>query len=400
MAGSQIRTHLRHLLPPLGAASALVVIFLAVLSIPLTTADDLGLTRRETVGWIMALYGVPSLLTIILVLRHRQPLLLTGNVFLLIFIASLGTDIPWSELIGASIVSGVIVLALGPLGITERLTSWLPPPVVFGLLAGAVLHFFVDLFSATGEEPLLVGGTLLVYLLARRYLEPRVPALLPALVTGIALAAVTGELSAAPADLDFVPAFVTPEFSLRAIATVTPVMVVLITLQANVPSLVFLRQERYSPPDATVSGVSGLGTSSASLLGPVGVSLSLPATALCAGPDAGDRRYRHWAAHLAGGAGLAIGLGAGLATAIAEVVPQVLLVGLVGLAVIGVLATALQNITRGPLVLGPLFAFAISQSDLEFADLGPFFWALVGGLVVSRLLEADQWRSLRDPDAR
>ncbi len=62
---------------------------------------------------------------------------------------------------------------------------------------------------------------------------------------------------------------------------------------------------------------------------------------------------------------------------------------------IGVLLAALQNVTRGPLTLGPLFAFAIAQSELELADLGPFFWALVGGLVVSFVLEREEWRSLQ-----
>lgn len=385
------------MLAALGAASALIVIFVAVLSIPLSTAADLGLTERETVGWIMALYGIPGLLTIVLVWRYRQPLLITGNIFLLIFVASLGTDLSWEEIVGAAVVSGVVVLVLGPLGVVDRLSTWLPPPIVFGLLAGAVLHFFVDLFSATGEEPLMVGGTLVVYLAARRLSEPMVPALLPALMTGIVLAAATGELGAAPTEFDLAPAFTAPEFSLGAILTVVPVMVVLITLQANVPSLVFLKEHGYEPPATGLNPVSGLGTAGGSLLGPMGVSLSLPATALCAGPDAGDHDRRHWAAYIAGGASLAIGLAAGVATAVADAVPRPLLVALVGLAVIGVLSAALQSVTRGPLTLGPLFAFAIAQSDLQLADLGPFFWALVGGLFVSFVLENEEWRSLRTP---
>lgn len=382
----------RRVLPALGAASGLIVIFVAVLSIPLSTADELGLTEGQTVGWIMAVYGIPGLLTILLVARYRQPLLVTGNIFLLIFVASLGTDMTWPELMGASMVSGALVLVLGRLGITARVSEWLPPPIVFGLLAGAVLHFFVDLFSATGEEPLMVGGTLVAYVVARRLLEPRVPALLPALVVGIVLAAATGELGGGPTDVDLAPVFTAPQLSLGAIATVTPVMVVLITLQANIPSLVFLRQQGYRPPDAMVGTLSGVGTAGGSLLGPIGVSLSLPATALCAGPDAGEQSRRHWAAYIAGGASLAIGVGAGLATAVAQAVPQPLLVGLVGLAVVGVLATALREVTKGPLTLGPLFAFAISQSELELGDLGPFFWALVGGLAVSWWLEGDAWR--------
>jgi benzoate membrane transport protein len=365
----------------------------SVLSLPLTIAQTLSLSERETVGWIMALYGVPGLLTIVLVARYRQPLLLTGNVFLLIFVGSLGTTVPWPELVGAAIVAGGIVLVIGPLGATEVVTRWLPAPIVYGVLAGAVLHFFIDLFTATGDEPLMVGGTLLVYLLSRRFLEPRVPALLPALVTGVVLAIATGETGSIPTNLELTPAFVMPELSLSALLTVTPVMVVLITVQANIPSTVFLRREAFDPPEPLLNAVSGAGTAASSLLGPVGVSLSLPATALCAGRDAGPREHRYLAAYIAGTASLVIGVGAGVATSVAEVLPASLLVAFVGLAVLGVLSAALQQVTAGPLLLGPLFAFGIAQSELELLDLGPFFWALAGGLIVSFLLEHDAWRT-------
>jgi benzoate membrane transport protein len=378
------------------AASGVIVIFVTVLSVPLSAAESLGLSDAETVGWIMAGYGVPGLLTLVFVARYRQPLLLTGNIFLLIFVASLGAEIPWPELVGAAVVAGLIVLVIGPLGVTAWLARWLPAPIVFGVLAGAVLPFFVDLFTAAGDEPLIVGGTLVAYVLAARFVEPRVPALLPALATGLVLAVATGETGTVGSDTALLPSFVTPELSISGIATVTPVMVVLVTLQANVPSVVFLRKEAYDPPEQVLSAASGVGSSASSLLGPVGVSLSLPATALCAGPDAGDHRVRHVAAWVAGAASLLIGLAAGFATAIAGALPEPLLVGFVGLAVLGVLATALRNITAGPLILGPLFAFGIAQSDLELIDLGPFFWALVGGLVVSAVLERDAWRRLQD----
>lgn len=390
---SDVQARVRRVLPPLGAAAALIVIFVTVLSIPLATARTLELSDSETVGWIMGLYGLPGLLTLVLTARYRQPLLVTGNVFLLIFIASLGVDMAWPQLVGAVAVAGAIVLVLGPTGIIGGLADWLPPPIVYGLLAGAVLHFFVDLFSAAGSEPLMVGGTLVVYLLGRRLVEPRIPALLPALVTGILLAALTGEIGAAPTDVSFAPALTAPAFTLQAILTVAPVTVVLITLQANIPSLVYLRSEGYEPPDTALNAISGVGTAAGSLLGPMGVSLSLPATALCAGPDAGDKERRHWAAYVAGGASLAIGLGAGLAAQVADAIPDALLAGLVGLAVVGVLATALRETMGGPLALGPLFAFGISQSSLEIAGLGPFFWALAGGLAISWLLERDKWPS-------
>lgn len=387
---------LRRGLPAAAAALSLAVIFVAVLSIPVNTAVDLGLSTDQAIAWIVALYGVPGVLGLVLSVRHRQPLLMTGNVFVLIFIASLGTEFSWPELVGASMTAGVVVLLLGPLGLTERLASWLPSPIVFGLLAGAVLPFVVDMFTAFGDEPAIVGGTMAVFLVARAALEPRIPAILPALIAGLLIAGLGGEFGSAPPDLHFsLPTLTAPEFSLDAILTVTPVMVVLITLQANIPSLVFLRDQGYEPPEGPLNVVSGAGAVVGSLLGPVGVSLSLPATALCAGPDAGPRAIRHWAAYIAAGVAIVIALLAGFAAALTTIAPRVLLVTVVGLAVVGVLTSALGKVGSGPLLLGPAFAFAVALSDVELLGLGPFFWALAMGLAVSFVVERDEWKSLR-----
>lgn len=384
-------------LAPTAAAAGLTVIFISALSLPLASSESLGLTDRELVGWIMALYAIPGALTLVIAARYRQPILYTGNIFLLIFVASLGAEVPWSELVGAAVLAGLIVLTIGPLGVTGWLERWIPAPIVYGVLAGAILHFFVDLFTATGAEPLLVGMTLVVYVAARRLVEPRVPALLPALATGIVLAIASGETGSVPTDVALLPTFVAPTLSINAVLTVTPVMVVLITLQANIPSAVFLRTESFEPPEAVLNVVSGAGSAASSLLGPVGVSLSLPATALCAGPDAGPAEHRHRSAYIAGTALVLIGAAAGFAAAVAEALPRSLLAAFVGLAVIGVLSAALQNITKGPLLLGPLFAFGISQSEIELLELGPFFWALAGGLLVTLTLERD---GLQDPGRR
>lgn len=379
----------------IGAAASLASIFVAVVSIPLAIGSALELTDAQVSAWILGIYGLAGILTILLVVRYRQPLLVTGNVFVLIFVSRLGTDFAWAELVGASMLAGLAVLVLGLLGLTQRLARLLPPPVVFGLLAGAVLPFVVGMFTAFGNAELIVGATLLAYLYARFALEPRVPAILAALVVGALAAALSGAYGPAPSQVAL-PAFevTAPTFSADAIITATPVMIALITLQANIPSLVFLRSQDYDPPERTIDAVSGLGTVAGSMLGPMGVSLSLPATALCAGPDAGPLRRRYRAAYIAGGASLGIGLLAGLAPDLQRLIPAALLDGLVGLAVLSVLATGLQRTTEGPLVLGPLFAFAIALSELELLGLGAFFWALMLGVAVSLTLEREKWKAL------
>jgi benzoate membrane transport protein len=389
---------LRRWLPALGTAIPLIILFIAVLSILLAAAQQMRLSEAETSSWILVVYGLPGLLGLVLVIRYRQPLLLTGNIFVLIFIASLGARLSYPELVGASIVAGASVVLISALGLTGRLAAWIPAPIVLGLLAGAVMPFVSGIFTSLGDAPALVGGAFLAYLLGHRYLGARLPAILPALVVGLAIAALTGELGEVPARSPLpVPTLTTPVFSVHAIATATPVLVILITLQSNLPSVVFLRNQEYHPPERMIDTGSGVGTLVGSLLGPTAVSLSLPATALVSGPEAGEHELRHRSVYLASGALVLIGVLAGIAADLPEIIPLPLLLALAGLAVVRVLAHALQQIAQGPLLLGPLFAFAIALSKISMLGFGPFFWALVIGTGISLLFERDELQMLRSP---
>ena len=389
---------LRRWLPALGAAIPLTIFPIAVLSLPLAAAQEMRLSAAQTTSWILALYGLPGLLGLVLTILYRQPLLLTGNIFVLIFIASLGDRLSYPELVGASIVAGASVVLLGALGLTGRLAAWIPAPIVLGLLAGAVMPFVSDIFTSLGDAPALVGGTVLAYFLSRRVLGSRLPAILPALIAGLAIAALGGEFGQVPARLSLpLPTITNPVFSVHAIATATPVLVVLITLQSNLPSVVFLKNHDYRPPEHVIDNVSGIGTLLGSLLGPTAVSLSLPATALVSGPEAGEHELRHRSVYLASGALVLIGVLAGIAADLPEIIPLPLLLALAGLAVVSVLANALQQIAQGPLLLGPLFAFAIALSKISMLGFGPFFWALVIGTGISLLFERDELQMLRSP---
>lgn len=284
----------RRNIPAIGAALRNIIIFVAVLSIPLASAQTLNLTKAHTISWIFALYGLPGIFSLVLTFFYRQPILLTGNLFIIIFISRFGGQIGFPELTAAAIVAGMAVLVLNLLGLSTRLAAFIPMPIVFGLLAGAVMPFVSGIFTQASDAPLLVGGTFMAYMASRRFLGRRLPALLPAVVVGFIIAAITDQLGQMSAPLSMVaPEITTPRFSLSAIIAATPVFVILIVLQANLPSLLFLRSQDYHPPEPVINVVSGVGTMLGSLLGPTGVSLSLPATALAAGEEAGEHAIRH-----------------------------------------------------------------------------------------------------------
>jgi benzoate membrane transport protein len=377
-------------LPAASVAFAMIIFAVSLLSVVLAAALTLDLPTRQTAAWIFALYGLPGALSLALTRWYRKPLFMAWNIPGVIFLASLSGQFEYAEMIGATMAGGVVIAAIGVLGWNERISRLIPPPIVFGVVGGTVLPFVVGPFAELGTAPLLIGSTILAYLLSQKFLDRRIPPVLVAMIAGVALALATGQFGQAPGALSLPPlAVTTPVFSLAALLTITPVLVTLFLANAYIPAVVVLRSFGFRPPERVMIMTAGTGTVIGSLLGPAPLGMGALTVALAAGPDAGVHRERHWSIYFAGTGFVLIALAAGIAAALPQLIPISLLLAVAGLALIGVLAQSLLEITRGPLRIGPLFAFVITLSGLQLLGLGAVFWALILGTLVSRFIEND-----------
>ena len=97
-------------------------------------------------------------------------------------------------------------------------------------------------------------------------------------------------------------------------------------------------------------------------------------------------------------AALEVALSAGAASGLLNVLPASLVGTLAGLALVNALMDALRKTVHTDLPMGALFALAIAASPLTILGIGSAFWALVGGVFVSLLLERQPltrlWRSV------
>ncbi len=387
---------LRWMLPAFGVAIPIMILFLTFLSIPLSAAADMSLTTQQTTSWLLTIYGLAGILSLIFTIYFRQPLLFTANIFILIFVASIAESVAYPELIGASMLAGLIILPVTLLGLTERLAVWIPVPIIFGLLAGAIMPFVLEIFTNLVEIPAPIGGAFLAYLVSLRLFGSRVPAILPALITGLLFTGLTSQFGDASVNFSLpTPTVTAPVFSLKTIVATTPIFIILIIFQANLPSLIFMRIQAYEPHIPTINLISGVSTFFGSWLGPLGISLSLPLTSLVAGEAAGEHQYRHRAVYITGIVSLLIGLLAGLAAILPQMIPITFLRAIAGLSLITVLSNALQRMTAGPLKLAPLLTFTITLSQISFLGFDHFFWALVVGIGVSYFLEYDELKMLQ-----
>ncbi len=386
---------------PLATSIPITIFTIAALALPLATAQALGLSSRQTSAWIFALYAAPGLASIALTVAYRQPLLVAWHTAVVAFVASLAPTTPYGDILGAMIVAGLVVAALGALGLTTRVAALVPTAVVFGVVAGNVLPFVIGAFEALQSEALLVGAALVAYLVGRRALQPRVPPIVPALVVGLVLAAATGRLHGTATGWTW-PDLATadPSFNPAAILTVVPVAVPLIALHSNLTAVAYLRSEAYAPPARAIEVTTGLATMVASVFGPSPICMGAIVTPLTAGPEAGERAVRPWAVYASALGFLLVALAAGVAADLPALLPLPLLLAIAGLALLGVLSQALIQVVTGPLRLGPLVAFAVASSSLSLFGLGPAFWALVLGTIASFVAEPAAVRTAGGAESR
>ena len=365
---------LREIGHALGAALPIVILFVAVLSVPLSIAPKLALSEGEVASWILSAWGMPGLLTLLFVVFSRQPIVLTGNVFALILVGSLSDRLSYSEAVAAFLCAGLAVVVVATFDITRFIARWIPAPVVLGLLAGAIVPFVADTFTMIGSSPWLIAVPVVAYLMGRRFAR-RVPAVLPALAAGLLTAWILGEFRQPPEILGFSrPSFTMPVFSLEAVVTVAPVLVVLVVLQSNVPSIVYMKTQGLATPARVIDLVGGTSTIVGSLFGPTTVALSLPVTSLVANKRLGSVNTGAVAAAIAGASLVLIGFLGRAAAELPAFVPMPLLLTLAGLAMIDVFVGTMRSLIRSPLLLGPLLAFAVVLSDMTLFGLGRFFW--------------------------
>lgn len=93
------------------------------------------------------------MLAIVLSLGYRQPIPFTGHMLAVILFGLLAAEVSFPEMVGASMVAGVLILVLGATGVVGMVSSWIPESVVMGVIAGAVVEFVVPMFTMLTRRP-------------------------------------------------------------------------------------------------------------------------------------------------------------------------------------------------------------------------------------------------------
>lgn len=318
-----------------GFTSSAVIVFQA--------AQALNASPAEIASWMWALGLGMGITSIGLSLRYRVPVVTAWSTPGAAMLITSAAGVPLPAAIGAFLVSGLLIALCGFTGWFERAIDRIPLSVASAMLAGVLLRFGLNLFTAMQSQFVLVFAMFIIYLLMRRAM-PRY-AVISALIVGTGIAAAQGLLRLDDLSLQLAqPVFTAPEFSLASLVGVALPLFVVTMASQNVPGVAVLRASGYDLPISPLIGWTGAATVVLAPFGGFALNLAAITAAICMGREAHedpDRRYM--AAVAAGGFYLLIGLFGATVAALFAAFPPELVSAIAGLALLGTIGNGLAK---------------------------------------------------------
>jgi len=355
-----------------GFTSSAVIVFQA--------AQALGAGPREIGSWMWALGLGMGLTCIGLSLRYRKPVVTAwstpGAALLVTSVAGLGM----SDAVGAFMVSAALIVLFGMTGWFERAISRIPVPLASAMLAGVLVRFGMDTYTAMNAQFVLVFAMFAVYLAGRR-LWPRyaVPGVL---ALGVAVAALQGQLHLAQVTLQWAePVFTAPTFSWAALIGVAIPLFAVTMASQNVPGVAVMRASGYDTPVSPLVSWTGIATFVLAPFGAYALNLAAITAAICMGREAHEDSTRRYTAAVAAGAFyVVLGLFGATIGALLAAFPKELVLALAGLALINTIGGGLAAATRDESQReAALITFLVTASGASLFGVGSAFWGLLGG---------------------
>ncbi|WP_102125109.1 benzoate/H(+) symporter BenE family transporter [Deinococcus planocerae] len=373
-----------------GSGSAVTAGFVAVvvgaassIGLLVGAARDFGLTHGQTVSWVLSCYLAISVSGGVLTWRYRAPVKMAWTTPGLALVASVAAarGLGYPEVLGAYVLSALIMTGLGVTGAFESVTRRIPPALANALLAGVLLPFVLGAFRALPAAPLPVGGMIAVFLLGRVWF-PRW-AVLAALLAGAGLSLASGAVGPLTGGGLGTLVWTTPEFSGRAVLTLALPMTVLTLASQQLPGVAVLRACGFSrvptSPLITWSGVASL------LSAPFGAhttNLAAITAAIAAGEEAHPDPERRWVAGLSAAFFyLMLGVFAGWVVGAVGAVPAPVVAALAGLALVSTtLSSAASALGTEDGREAAFLTLAVTASGVAFLGVGSAVWGLgLGG---------------------
>lgn len=356
--------------------------------VTIKSATDAGYTEPQIVSWLFGIYVFGGLISILMALKYKMPIVGAYSIPGASMLGVALVGFTFNEAAGAFIMAGLLVLLLGLSGLMGKVMRWLPLPIVMGMIGGVMIRFGIGIVNSAVETPIIGIVTLVGFLVVPKYIK-KMPPVLSALVLGLAAAIATGSVNLETLEFTYIPPqLVIPSFNVATILSVSVPLAALVIGAENAQAIGVLYAQKYKAPVNAMTIISGIGGIAAGLFGAHNANVAGPMTAICSSDEAGEKDSRYAAAVLNGVLFAAFGLLASVAIVFVTALPSTLINILAGVAMINVLIRAFKDgFSSNKFTMGAFAALIIGMSGITILKIGSAFWALLGGVIVSLIVE-------------
>lgn len=378
------------------SVSAVVAGFVAVLvgfassvAIVLQAATAAGASQDMMASWLLAL-GIGMAATCIgLSWYFKAPVITAWSTPGAALLATSLQGLSINEAIGVFIFTALLGVVIGISGWFEKLTRLIPLPLASAMLAGILLQFGLNIFTALQSQLLLVGLMCISYLFAKRF-APRY-AILWVLLSGLLFVLLSGQFAYQALSLSLTtPVWVTPEFSISALLGVGLPLLLVTMASQNIPGVAVIRTSGYQTPVSPLISFTALSTFLLAPWGAFSINLAAITAAICTGSEAHPDKDKRYIAGIAAGVFyLLAGVAGATVVALFAALPVEMIAALAGLALLGTIAANLAVASaEGEHREAAVITLLVTASGVSFFGVASAFWGIVAGALTILIINS------------
>ncbi|AGF73212.1 benzoate/H(+) symporter BenE family transporter [Corynebacterium halotolerans] len=359
------------------------------IAVILAAAAAGNLSAEETSSWIFGAFLGNGILTLFLTWLYRSPQAYFWTIPGTVIVGDALVHLSFGEVVGAYLVTGVLIFLLGWTGLIGRIMAALPPTIVMAMVAGIFLRFGLDLITAATGDPLIAVPMILIFVALS--IVPRIAAVAPpvavAAVVGTLIAIVAGRLEPGILDDGLIasPVFVSPEFSLGAMAELVVPLAITVVIVQNGQGVAVLQAAGHRPGVNLAAAASGLVSIPMAFIGNISSCLTGPTNALIV---SGPNKERHYVAAMVTALGaICVGLFSPAFVGFMLAMPASFVAALAGIAMLTPLKNAFVAGFSGAFSTGALVCFLVTVSEMTLLGITAPFWGIVFGCLIAWLMD-------------
>ncbi|MFT6140835.1 MAG: benzoate membrane transport protein [Psychromonas sp.] len=362
--------------------SAVLVGYSSSVFIIIQAATSAGASSPQIGSWLLTLGIATGLTTIIFSWFYKAPILTAWSTPGAVILVSGATQYGLPVVIGAFVVSAVLIILTGLITPLSRILEKIPAQLATAMLGAILLPFCLKAFTPLMDNPIIFLTMFASFFIGKRFF-PRYSMML-LLTAGIICAVMTGLFTNQDIILSVAqPSWVTPEFDLWAMINLSIPLYVITMLSQNLPGIVMIRSYQYEPPVKPLLIGTGLANLLVAPFGGFSVNLAAISAAICMNEEVDpNKTVRYRAAIWAGIFYLIAGVFATTLVDIFLFLPSVITDILAGLALFGTLQICLQTaFEKEKFRESALLTFLLTMSGVTLLGIGSTLWGLLAGLI-------------------